>query len=135
MKAGLPWQAFDHRGEVDDLKIVFVAVDEVFELFVLAVALGKRSLASYRLGDHVDLPGFVVIDAADVAKGLLRAHRLHRDDVGGVLFAITGLDVIDDLFPGDVCEIDVDIRHRLAFGVEKTFKEKVVFDGVGGDDV
>ena len=56
------------------------------------------------------------------------------DDLGHVVGSVFADNVVDDLLPLLVAEIDVEIGHTHPFGVEEPFEQQVVFDGVDAGD-
>ena len=72
--------------------------------------------------------------AAHVADGRPGQHRAERDDLGDVVLAVFPPDVGDDLVAPAVLEVDVDVRHRDAVGVEEPLERELVQDGVDRRD-
>ena len=63
----------------------------------------------------------------DIADRAFCRHRTERHDLRDVIIAVPFFDVFDDLTAADVAEVNVNIRHRHAFRIEETLKEKIVF--------
>ena len=87
-----------------------------------------------RLGDAVDLAVGVAEHAADVADRGPGEHRAERDDLGDVVLAVLAPDVGDDLVAPAVLEVDVDVGHRHAVGVEEPLERELVEDRVDRRD-
>ena len=71
---------------------------------------------------------------ADVADRGPGEHRAERDDLGDVVLAVLAPDVRDDLVAAAVLEVDVDVRHRHAVGVEEALERELVEDRVDRGD-
>ena len=72
--------------------------------------------------------------AADVADGGPGEHRAEGDDLGDVVLAVLAPDVGDDLVAPAVLEVDVDVGHRHAIGVEEALERELVEDRVDRRD-
>ena len=86
------------------------------------------------LGDAVDLAVAQAQDAADVADRGPGEHRAEGDDLGDVVRAVLARDVGDDLVAAAVLEVDVDVGHRHAVGVEEALERQLVEDRVDRRD-
>ncbi len=86
------------------------------------------------LGDAVDLAVAHAQDPADVAQGGPGEHGAEGDDLGHVVRAVLAGDVGDDLVAAAVLEVDVDVGHRHAVGVEEALEGQLVADGVDRRD-
>ena len=84
---------------------------------------------SGRPGDAVDFAVGHTERPADVAHGGLRAQRAEGDDLGDVVGAVLARDVRDHLVATAVLEVDVDVGHRHAVGVEEALEGQRVADG------
>ena len=73
-------------------------------------------------------------DAADVPDRGPGQHRAEGDDLGDVVLAVLASDVGDDLVAPAVLEVDVDVRHRHAIGVEEALERQLVEDRVDRRD-
>ena len=91
-------------------------------------------LVRHELGDRVHL---LVGDAEHpphVADGRARGHRPEGDDLRDMVRAVLAHDVVDDLLPPLVTEIDVEVGHADPLGVQKPLEEQVVADGIDAGD-
>ena len=84
------------------------------------------------LGDAVDLAVAVAHDTTDVSHGGARQHRAEGDDLGDVVLPVLAGHVVDDLVTTGVLEVDVDVRHRHAVGVEEALEGQLVGMGSTG---
>src|SRR5690606_14814423 len=73
----------------------------------------------------VRLPVRDVEDAGRVFNCRFGGHRPEGRDVGDAVVAVAHPDVLDDFTAPDVGEVDVEVWHRDAFGVEEAFEEQV----------
>ena len=136
--APLPLEALDAHGGVDDLLDVVVALVESAELAALAVALvlGVEDLLErhvlahhrgrHRLGDAIAHGERVAQDARGVLDRLLGLDGAVGDDVGDPLVAVLLRDVADDLAATTLVEVDVEVGHRDAVGVEEPLEDQAV---------
>ena len=69
-------------------------------------------------------------NAADVPDGGPGLERTERYDLSDVLGAVFCYDVVDDLAPPVVGEVDIYIRHADPFGVQEPLEDQAVFDRV-----
>ena len=70
-----------------------------------------------------------------VLDGALGGHGAEGGHVRNVVLAVFVLDVAVDVAAAVVVEVNVDIGHRDAVGVEETLEQQVVFQGVDVGDV
>ena len=82
----------------------------------------------------VRLVGGEAEGAADDAHRRGRAHGVDGGDHGDLVVAEALVDVLDDLVAARRAEVDVDVGHLAARGVEEALEEQVVLDGVGVGD-
>ncbi len=64
-------------------------------------------------------------DAPDVRTTRLRLHRPERDDLRDVLAAVLPRDVLDHFTAPPLAEVDVDVGHRHALGVEEPLEDQI----------
>ncbi len=130
-----------HRG-VDDPLDVLVALVEAAELAALAVAavLGVEDLlerdvlahhrGGHRLGDPVAHRERVAEDPAGVLDRLLGLDGAVGDDHRDPVVAVLVGDVLDDLAAPALVEVDVEVGHRDAVGVEEPLEDQAVLERV-----
>ena len=68
--------------------------------------------------------------AADIFDRRLGFQGSEGRDLRHPVGAVFVFDVLDHLRPAADAEIDIDIRHRLAFGIEKAFEQQDVADRI-----
>ena len=79
-----------------------------------------------QLGDAVAEQVRQVEHAADVAHRRLRGHRAEGRDLRHRLRAVLLLDVVDDAVAAVLAEVDVEVRHRHALGIEEALEQQPV---------
>ena len=75
-----------------------------------------------------------LLDACHVLDYHLGGHCAIGDDVAYTVGAIFILHPFDDASTSIIVEVGIDIGQRDAVGVEETFEQQVVFDGVNLGD-
>ena len=87
-----------------------------------------------QLGEAVDFGEVHVEDAADVLDGGARAQGAEGDDLRDLLAAVLLGDVLDDFAAAARAEIDVDIGHADALGIEEALEEQAVLQRIDVGD-
>ena len=140
--AGLPLEAFEALGRVDDLAHVGVAVVERPELGGLGVAVVMRvedavqrdvlahDRRRHRLGDALADGEGVAERARRVLDRRLRLDRAVGDDLGDALLAVLLRRVADHLRAPTLVEVHVDVGHRHTLGIEEALEQQAVDQGV-----
>ncbi len=90
----------------------------------------RGRILRHQLGQLVDLPVRHLQHAADVAHHAARLQRSERDDLRDLIAAVALLHVVDDLVAPVLAEIDVEVRHRHAFGIEKALEQQPEADRI-----
>ena len=103
----------------------------VFEGLVDGDADGGRD----HLGDAVDLAVGHVERAAYVFDRGFGGHGVEGDDLGDLVAAVLAGDVVDDFAAAVHAEVDVDIGHRDALGVEEALEEELVLERIDVGDL
>src|SRR5581483_3691555 len=88
-----------------------------------------------QLRDRISLGERKAERAADVLDRRLRLQRAEGGDLRDFVGAVFLLDVADDLIAPADAEIDVDIGHRFALGVEKALEQQTVSDRIEVGDL
>ena len=73
--------------------------------------------------------------AAHIFQRGLRGHRAERDDLRDALLAVFLADVFDHFAAPAHAEVDVDIGHRDALGVQEALEEQIVLQRIDVGDV
>ena len=82
------------------------------------------------LGKAIDLAVAHLKHAPGILEHRPRLEASEGDDLRDLVAAVLALDVGDDLVAMGFAEIDVEVRHRDAFGIEKALEQKVERDRV-----
>ena len=91
---------------------------------------GDVELRGDHLRDAIDIGVGDVHGAANVFDSGFGGHGAEGDDLGNVVAAVFLRDVVDDLAAAVHAEIDIDIRHGDAFGIEKALEEQFVLERI-----
>ena len=83
-----------------------------------------------QLGEPVDLAVGHLQHAAGVLEHGARLQLPEGDDLGDLVGAVALLDVADHLAAPGFAEIDVEIRHRHALGVEEALEQQAEPDRI-----
>ena len=86
------------------------------------------------LGDLVDVAVTHAEHAAHVAHHRLRRHGAVGDDLRDALASVLLRDVFDDAVAPVHAEVDVEVGHRHALGVQESLEQQVVFQRVDVGD-
>ena len=117
---------FDQRAELARLFVALVlGVEHAPEFHVFAHHGGRHGLR--QLFAHAERE---TEHAPGIFQRLLRLDRAVRDDLRHALGAVLVGDVLDDLAAATVIEIDVEVGHRDAIGVEEALEDEAVLEGV-----
>ena len=84
----------------------------------------------HRLGELLAHAEREAEHAAGVLQRLLGLDRAVGDDLGDALVAVLLGDVLDDLAAATVVEVDVEVGHRDAVGVEEALEDQAVLQRV-----
>jgi hypothetical protein len=140
--APLPLEALQAAGGVDDALDVRVGVVQRPELASLGVPAvgrledaGERDVLAHhrrrhRLGDPVAERVRVAQDPGCVLDGGLRLGGAAGDDLRDPLLAVLRRGVADHLGASALVEVQVDVRHRDALGVEEPLEDQPVLERV-----
>ncbi len=82
-----------------------------------------------QLGDAVDVGEAHVEHAADVLDGGARAQRAEGDDLGDLFAPVFFGDVLNHFAAAAGAEIDVDIGHGDALGIQEALEQQAVREG------
>src|SRR5690606_2939779 len=80
---------------------------------------------SERGAQTIDLLERKAEDLAHLTQGALAAVADHLRDHGGAVAAITGVDLLDDLFAPLVLEVDVDVGGLGALGAHEALEQQI----------
>src|SRR4029078_3852076 len=89
-----------------------------------------RGILRHQLAEFVDLSIRHLQYAADVTKNTACLQRAEGDDLRHLVTPIALLDIADHLVPAVLAEVDVEIRHRNALGIEKPLEQQTEPDRI-----
>ncbi len=78
----------------------------------------------HQLAELVDLAVRHLQHAADVAQHAARLQRAEGDDLRDLVAAVALLHVADHLVAPVLAEVDVEVRHRHALGIEEALEQQ-----------
>ena len=113
-------------------------IGRILELRFLGHGLfdGHLQLIGNQLGHFIDLAKRDVESTAHITDNPSGLHRTVGDNLGHMIGAAIFLpNIINDFTTPFLTEIDIEVRHRFSFDIEKTLKDKAVRDGIDiGDE-
>ena len=129
--AAVPGDSLELPGRVDRLADLLVALVQILQFLLAAQGLLDRhaEFGADQLRDAVDLGERELVDAPDVPDRGARLHRAERDDLGDV--AVLLPDVLEDLGPAVLAQVDVDVGVLAAVRVGETLEQQAVADRAG----
>ena len=122
--AGDALETLRHRHQLLYLRVPLL---EVLEIRALLQRRLERHVEGgrYLLGDPVDVGVRHAHRAADVPHHGAGLHGAEGDDLRDVVPPVLPGDVVDDLAPAALAEVDVDVRQGDALRVEETLEDQV----------
>ena len=131
---GVAGQTFELLGKFVGFEQLLVLGQELLNVrHGVAGLLQRVALAELdrnQLADLVHLGVFQTHHAGHVLEAGLARHRSEGGDLGDFVFAVLLLHVVDDFHPAGVVEVDVEIRHRDAVGVEEALEQQLEFQRI-----
>ena len=79
-----------------------------------------------QLRDPIDVAVGHAEHATDVAHDGLRGHRAVGDDLRDAVVAVAPAHVVDHAVAAFDAEVDVEVRHRHALGIEEALEHQIV---------
>src|SRR5574337_538699 len=125
MFAGIAHQAFQRFRQINQLAHLVVFLIALAQFRLLDERLVERhfQLEGNELGDLVHVAVVVPQHAADVAHHRARRHAAEGDDLRHMTVAVAPGHVVNHAIAALHAEVHVEVRHRDALGIEKTFKQ------------
>ena len=90
----------------------------------------RRRILRHELAELVDLAVGHLQHAADVAQHAARLQAAEGDDLRDLVAAVSPLHVADHLVAPVLAEIDVEVRHRHAIGIEEALEQQAEADRI-----
>src|SRR6266540_294397 len=137
--AGVAVQALEALRDVEQLPVDgALGVERAQPRLFFDRFCDRRALAldrfRHELRDLVGLRVGEVHRARDVAHARSRLDLVHGDDLADVVLAVLAGDVRDHLVAPVHAEVDVEVRHADAFGVEEPLEQQLVRDRIDVGD-
>ncbi len=125
---GVAVETLDLLGDIEQAGDDRLLVRLFLQLRLLLDRLGQRRrvgrIVRHQLADLVDLAIGHFEHAADVAQRRARLQRTEGDDLRHLFAAVFLLHVADHLFAAVLAEVDVEVGHRHAFGIEEALEQQ-----------
>ena len=124
---GVPGDALEalrHRQQLLYLRVPLLQVLEIRALLQRGLERHVEG-GRYLLGDPVDVGVRHAHGPADVPHHGAGLHGAERDDLRDVVPPVLPGDVVDDLAPAALAEVDVDVRQGDALRVEEALEDQV----------
>ena len=87
-------------------------------------------MVGHQLAQPVHLAIAHLQDAPGIAQHRAGLQFAESDDLGDVIAAIFGLNIADHFAAPGFAEVDVEVRHRDAFGIEEAFEQQPEFQRI-----
>ena len=128
VRGGVGVEPFELLGDVDERLDLLVAVARLAQTRLAVHGLrqrdGRGGVLRHELGELVDLAQRHLQHAADVAHDAAREERAEGDDLRDAVGAVALAHVGDHLVAARLAEVDVEVGHRHAFGIEKALEQQ-----------
>ena len=130
-------EAFEAQRHIEHFLNARVLFGEFFETRLRRDGVLQLDVEDVRhqLGDAVHVGEAHVEHAAHVFDRGARAQRIEGDDLGDLLAAIFLGDVLDHFAAAVHAEIDIDIGHADAFGIEEALEQQPVLQRIDIGDL
>ena len=128
MLAGVARQALERLRQIEQVVHLLILLVEALEFRLLAdrVAQCDAEFEWNQLGDSVDKAVRMAQYAANIAHHRLRRQGTVGDDLRHAVVAVLRRYVIDHTIAALHAEVDIEVRHRHALGIEETLEQQVV---------
>src|SRR5215469_148738 len=132
MCGGVTRETFKAHRDVHQIFELLITLDSGLELRRFGECSLEFDAESGRnkLGQAVHFAVGDIHGAAHVLDGGFGGQVPESNDLGNVFAAVFASDVVDKFAPAPHAEIDVDIGHGDALGIEKPFEQEVVLKGI-----
>ena len=134
MRRSMPVQPFELLRDIEGAPYHRIAVALGLQPRLVVDGAAERHrierVLRHELAELVDLAVRHLQHTADVAQHSARLQGAEGDDLGDPVVPIPRLYVADDLVAPVLAEVDVEVRHRDALGVEKTLEQEAETDRI-----
>ena len=128
MRGGVAVEAFELLGDLQQARDHRLAVALLLQLRLAVDGFRQRDrigrVVRHQLAQPVDLPVRHLQHAADVAQHRARLQLAVRDDLRHAVVPVLVLHVADHLVAAVLAEVDVEVGHRHALGVQEALKQQ-----------
>ena len=125
---GVGQQAFEPLGDRQHLFDSRVGLGGFLEFWLVGDRLfeghGLGRVLRHQLGELVDLAERHFEHAPDVAHHAARQKRAEGDDLGDAILAVAMAHIGDHFVAPVLAEVDVEVGHRHAFGIEEALEQE-----------
>ena len=130
--SGVAHQPFQLSRRLDQFANLAVSFNGLAQLGRIFNRLLNRDveLRGHHLGDAVDVGIRDVHGAADVFDRGLRGHGAKRDDLRHVVAPVFLRDVVDDFAAAVHAEINIDIGHGHALGIQEALEQQLMLQRI-----
>ena len=122
--------ARDVEGALDHRIAVALGLQLGFALNGLRQRDRAGGILRHQLAQLVDLAVGHLQHAADVAQHAARLQRAEGDDLRHLVAAVALLHIFDDFAAAVLAEVDVEVRHRHAFWIQKALEQQAEADRI-----
>ena len=127
-------EAFELHRQVDEALHLIVIVVFVLEIGGAIERAWQRPRVGRVVGHHLAQPVDMAVAHLQypprIAQHRARLELAEGDDLRDVVVAVFLLDVTDHLAAAGFAEVDVEVGHRDAFGIEEAFEQQAELDRV-----
>ena len=120
----------DVEGALDDRIAVALGLQPRLAVDGLGERHRRGRILRHELAQLVDLAVRHLQHAADVAQHAARLQGAEGDDLRHLVAAVALLHVADHLVAPVLAEVDVEVRHRHALGIEEALEQQIEADRI-----
>ncbi len=126
-----PLQSFTHVNQVMNLLVLLIELTKLRIHFQGTLNIHRNvSLTRYHFGNTVHIVIWEVERASDIADDAFCRHCTKRYNLNNLIMPILFTDIINDLLPAFIAEINIDIRHRHTLRIQETLEQQAVANRV-----
>ena len=132
MFAGVAGDAFQRQRHIDQAGDLFLVLIQLAQLVALLQRLGQghAEFEWHQLGDAIGKAERKAHHAPDIPHHRLRRHGAVGDDLRHRITTVAPGDIIDHAIAPFHAEIDIEIRHRDALGIQKALEQQIVLERI-----
>ena len=140
MHGGVSWKSlktFCHINEMMNIRLLVVCLFHLriyFHSLVNSDYFHTRNLSWDHFGNGIYLCIWHIKDTSHITDNSPGCQGTEGNNLNHTVFAVFAHNVIDYFLSSLKSEIHINIRHRYTFRIQKTLKQKVIFDGIQQSD-